>query len=77
MFESINTLHLVWAGILHITTVFSVLLTLLLISQVLRSQHIPSWLEALRNQSDRHYPQPVGAVREMFEGLILLGAYQL
>ncbi len=42
MFESINTLHLVWAGILHITTVFSVLLTLLLISQVLRSQHIPS-----------------------------------
>ncbi len=40
-------------------------------------QWLANWLEALRDQSVRHRPQPVGAFREMFEGLALLGAYQL
>ena len=38
---------------------------------------LANWLEALRDQSIRHHPQPVGAFREMLEGLTLLGAYQL
>lgn len=38
---------------------------------------LANWLEVLRDQSVRHYPQPVSAFREMLEGLVLLGAYQL
>lgn len=38
---------------------------------------LSQWLEALRERSVRHYPQPVGALKEMLEGVTLLGAYQL
>jgi len=40
-------------------------------------QWLRNWVESLRNQSIRHKPQPVGKLREMLEGLTLLGAYQL
>ncbi len=40
-------------------------------------QWLANWLEVLRDRSVRHHPQPVGAFREMLEGLTLLGAYQL
>ncbi len=35
------------------------------------------WLESLRQRCERHYPRSAGVFREIFEGLILLGAYQL
>ncbi len=38
---------------------------------------LSSWLESLRDHSDRFHPPPVGAFQEMLEGVVLLGAYQL
>ncbi|NIA19933.1 MAG: cardiolipin synthase [Xanthomonadaceae bacterium] len=38
---------------------------------------ITHWLESLRDRSERHQPEEVGAWREIIEGLIQLGAYQL
>jgi len=38
---------------------------------------LANWFESLRERTIRHYPQPVGAIREMVEGITLLGAYQL
>ncbi len=36
-----------------------------------------NWFETLRRQTVRHHPQPVGALKELVEGITLLGAYQL
>ena len=38
---------------------------------------LSSWLESLRDQSERYYPPEAGAFQEMIEGCVLLGAYQL
>jgi len=35
------------------------------------------WLETLRDRCYRYYPQEVGSLKEMLEGLVLLTAYQL
>ncbi len=35
------------------------------------------WMVSLRNRSERYHPRAVGLMREMLEGLILLGAYEL
>lgn len=49
--NNINSLHIVWAGLLHLASIISVLLTLLLISQILRSPRVPAasigWLIAI------------------------------
>ncbi len=38
---------------------------------------LTDWIESLQSQSERHYPEKVGALREMIEGLTLLGGYEL
>ncbi len=38
---------------------------------------LSEWLEGLRARSDRHHPEPVGATRELLEGVVELMAYQL
>jgi len=35
------------------------------------------WLDDLKNQSSAYQPTPIGAVGELIEGIVLLGAYQL
>jgi cardiolipin synthase len=38
---------------------------------------LSAWIEGLRQQADIFHPPPVSALREMFEGIVLLSAYQL
>lgn len=40
-------------------------------------QWLSVWIEELRQQADIFEPSPVSALREMFEGMVLLSAYQL
>ncbi len=38
---------------------------------------LAQWMETLRTRAGRHHPRPAGIVKEMLEGLILLGAYEI
>ncbi len=38
---------------------------------------ITEWIESLQNRSIRHFPKKAGAVKELIEGITLLGGYEL